>query len=485
MEKKIPKEKIFDIIEEAMMIAARRHAGQDSDVAVHIDRTTGEISVFRDNVPLTTSEITERIGAQTARQIIMQKIRDAEKDRIYDEFSGQIGELVSGRFYRQDKGLVFISLRDNVEAFLPRSEQVPGENFQRDEHVSAQIVEVNKNGNNAKVRVVLSRSRPSFLRKLLEREIPEINEGIIEIKELSRDPGHRAKVAVASRDPHLDLVGTCVGTRGSRIRAVREALGGNEQIDIIPWLSEPADFIKSALQPAEILEVIPCPLLGRAIVLVDKEERSKAIGRKGQNVRLATRLCGWDIEIMTQEDLQDVLDSAVEQFKSIAGMTDDLTEAIVGAGFTSYDDLSIIEPAHLIEIGKITEEQAEAIIGEAERRAELGTAVRAAEEAARAANDAVQAADDVARAITGDDPNAATQLARKAREYAARARNCAEEAAKSAELVDIEDIVRAAEEAKHSANFAEQAAEHAGVLVVNLRSSDNHRSQNISDPPRA
>ena len=192
MEKKIPKEKIFDIIEEAMMIAARRHAGQDSDVAVHIDRTTGEISVFRDNVPLTTSEITERIGAQTARQIIMQKIRDAEKDRIYDEFSGQIGELVSGRFYRQDKGLVFISLRDNVEAFLPRSEQVPGENFQRDEHVSAQIVEVNKNGNNAKVRVVLSRSRPSFLRKLLEREIPEINEGIIEIKELSRDPGHRA-----------------------------------------------------------------------------------------------------------------------------------------------------------------------------------------------------------------------------------------------------------------------------------------------------
>ncbi|MBO7726151.1 MAG: transcription termination factor NusA [Thermoguttaceae bacterium] len=479
LERKIPKEKVFGILEEAMMIAAKRHAGQESEIAVHIDRDTCAISVFRDNVPLSDAEITERLGAQTARQVITQKIRDAEKDMIFERYNEDLNNLISGTVRRVERGVVIISLQENIEAILPRSEQIPGESFREGNRVTAQIIEVNKNGNNARIRIVLSRNRPSFLRKLLEQEIPEIADGIITIKELSRDPGHRAKVAVACTDPHLDLVGACVGSRGSRIRAVREELPNNEQIDIIPWVADDAEFIKSALQPAEILEVIPCPLLGRAIVLVDKEERSKAIGRKGQNVRLATRLCGWDLEILTQEELQSVLDTAVDQFKSIPGMTDEAAEAIVAAGLTTYDDIALSDPAELAELGKFSEEDAQKIIDEAERRAELDTALQASETAAAAAEEAVRAADEARRTVAADVPHA-ERCARDARDAAARAREAASEAAKSAEMVDSAQVAEAAQAAQTSAALAARAADTARALVDSARDDDRHRGQSFS-----
>ena len=479
LERKIPKEKVFCIVEEAMMIAAKRHAGQESEIAVHIDRDTCAISVFRDNVPLSTAEITERLGAQTARQIITQKIRDAEKDTVFQRYNEDLGNLVSGTVRRVERGVVIVSLQENIEAILPRSEQIPGESFREGNRLTAQIIEVNKNGNNARIRIVLSRNRPSFLRRLLEQEIPEISDGIITIKELSRDPGHRAKVAVACVDPHLDLIGACVGSRGSRIRAVREELPNNEQIDIIPWVPDPAEFIRSALLPAEILEVIPCPILGRAIVLVEKEERSKAIGRKGQNVRLATRLCGWDLEIMTQEELQSVLDIAVEQFRSIPGMTDEAAEALVAAGLTTYDDIALCEPSVLADLGKFSEEEAQQIIDEAERRAEFDTARQAADAAAAAAEDALAAADEARRIVAADFQHA-ERCVRDARDAAAHAREAAGEAAKSAEMVDSPQVAEVAKAAQASADRATRAADNARAILDAARGDDRHRGQTPS-----
>lgn len=480
LERNIPRERVFGIIEESLVIAAKRYADQESEIAVHIDRDTCVISVFRDNVPLSDAEIAERLGAQSARQIIIQKIRDAEKEVIFDRYNQELNNLITGTVRRVERGVVVISLLDNIEAILPRSEQVQGETFREGNRVTAQLVEVNKNGNNARIRIVLSRNRPSFLRKLLEQEIPEIGDGIITIKELSRDPGHRSKVAVTCADPHLDVVGTCVGSRGSRIRAVRDALPNNEQIDIVPWVEDPGAFIRSSLQPAEIIEVIPCPLLGRAIVLVDKDERSKAIGRKGQNVRLATRLCGWDLEIMTQEELQSVLDGAIEQFKSIPGINDEIAEALVAAGLTTYDDIALSEPADLADLAKFSEEDAQKVIEEAERRAELNTATEAAANAAAAAEVAVQAAEETRKTVAVDQAHA-ERCARDARDAAARARDAADEAAKSAEMVDTPEIAAAAEAARASAARASRAADTARAVMDAARGDDRHRGQT---PPR-
>ena len=515
LEKKIPREKVFEIIEDALKTVAKRHAGPDAEIAVHIDRETCEISVFRDNVPLSTTEITERLGAQTARQIIMQKIRDAEKDKIFDEYNVLLDDLVSGVVRREERNVTFVYLQENVEAILPRSERIPGESFKEGDRITAQIIEVNKNGNNAKVRIVLSRNRVKFLRRLMEQEIPEINEGIIEIKEVSRDAGHRSKVAVSCNDPNLDLVGACVGRNGSRIRAVREELRSQEQIDIIPWHSDPAEFIKNALQPAEIIEVIPCSILGRAFVQVKEDQRSKAIGRKGQNVRLASHLCNWDIEILTPDELQEILDNAVSLFKTIPGVSDELIESIVGEGFTSYDDLSTIEPSLLMEFGKLSEEEAQKIIDEAERRAELGTALQSAADAADAAASAVKdaeasvkAAEEALRAFkAGEIPappapqpqtgrgkktrdaaansaepdfREAIALIKSARDSSARAKRAAEDAAKSADFVKTQEIAQAAAEAQASAARASRAVETASAAIDSLRGGDTHRGQSLS-----
>jgi N utilization substance protein A len=207
-----------------------------------------------------------------------------------------------------------------------------------------------------------------LVKRLFEENIPEIAEGVIEIKGISREPGYRSKVAVVSDDQRIDCVGSCVGVRGNRIKDIKSDLAG-EQIDIVPWEADPMKFIPNALKPAEVEETILCTMLGRAIVLVKEEQLSLGIGKKGQNVRLASKLVGWDIEIMTAEELQETLDKAVLGFRSIPGVSDDLADMLVGEGFVSYDDLSIIEPDALQEMGGLSEEEADAIIDEADRRA--------------------------------------------------------------------------------------------------------------------
>ncbi|MDO5580341.1 MAG: transcription termination factor NusA [Planctomycetia bacterium] len=372
LERKIDKEIVFVGIEQALVVAARKQGMDDSNVIVHIDRQTGEITAYRDNVPLTPSEIAERIGAQTAKQVMIQKIREAERDAVYDEYFGRIGQMESGVVYRNEGGATTVTLQ-NVEAVLPNAEKIPigqkgegrtlRENFRPGDRIHAVIVDVKKAG--TKVKVILSRSRPIFVQRLFEQEVPEIAEGIIVIKGISREAGNRTKVAVYCSDPRIDSVGACIGMRKSRIRNILDELG-NERIDVVAWESDLLAFIPKALQPAAVDEVILCSMLGRAIVLVQKDQRSLAIGRKGQNVRLASRLCDWDIDIMTREELDQILSNAVEDFLKIDGMSADLADCLVGEGYFSYDDLSVIEPPALMEMGNLTKDEADHITEQAD-----------------------------------------------------------------------------------------------------------------------
>jgi N utilization substance protein A len=364
-DKNIDKEVIFLAIESALVTAAKKQYGEESDIVVVIDRKDGSISGTHNGVPLDPEETAGRIGAQTAKQVIIQKVREAERDALYDEYDREKGQLVTGVVQRYEGGAATVTLQ-NTEAILPRSEQIPGETHHPNERVRATIFEVRKVG--SRVKVVLSRIRPALVARLFEQEIPEIADGVIEIKAMAREPGYRSKVAVSSSDQRVDCVGACVGVRGNRIKNIVDELAG-ERIDIVRWSDDMQVLIPNALQPAEVDEVILCEMLGRAIVLVREDQLSLAIGRRGQNVRLGSKLCGWDIEIMTREELDEQLDRAVTGFCTIDGLDENLAGKLVEEGFLSYDDLSVIEPDALMEMGGLTMEQVNHIVEQAEAKA--------------------------------------------------------------------------------------------------------------------
>ena len=374
-DKNIDKEIVFQAIESALVTALLRHYGEEAEVIIRIDRQSGAIAGTHDGTNIDTEEITGRIGAQTAKQVIIQKIREAERDSIHDEYEEQVGQMVSGLVTRFDGGVATVSL-GVTEAILPRSEQIPGESFHVNERIRATIFEVRKSG--SRVKIILSRIRPQLVQRLFEQEIPEIIDGVIEIRAISREPGYRSKVAVISSDNRVDCVGACVGVRGNRIKNIVEELGG-ERIDIVRWNDDLQVLVPNALQPAEVDEVILCQMLGRGIVLVGEDQLSLAIGRRGQNVRLASKLCGWDIEIMTREELDQQIERAVDGFSSIEGLEESIAERLVGEGFLSYDDLSVIEPDDLMEMGELSAEAVDAIVNEAENRATIAE-VAAADE---------------------------------------------------------------------------------------------------------
>jgi N utilization substance protein A len=365
-DRNIDKEIVFQAIEAAYVSAAKKHYGDEADIVITIDREKGSRTMSVDGEDLDPEEVVGRIGAQTAKQVIIQKIREAERDALYDEYQEMIGQMVGGTIQRNEGGAATVSL-GNVEALLPRSEQIPGETHHPGERVRATVFEVRKQG--SRVKVLLSRTRAALVARLFEQEIPEIADGIIAVKAMSREPGYRSKVAVSSTDPRVDCVGACVGVRGNRIKNIVDELAG-ERIDIVRYNDDPQVLITNALQPAEIEEVILCQMMGRAIVLVREDQLSLAIGRRGQNVRLASKLCGWDIEIMTREELEEQIERAVLAFSSMEGVSDELAEALVGEGYLSYDDLSVIEPDALMEMGGLTLEQAEQIAELAEEKAE-------------------------------------------------------------------------------------------------------------------
>ena len=364
-EKNIDKELVFIAIESALQTAAKRQYGEEADITVQLDRENGRINASLAGEQLGEDQI-GRIGAQTAKQVIIQKVKEAERDSLMLEYREQIGDIVSGIIGRADGGVATVNL-GNVEAILPRSEQIPGETLHAGERVRAVVFEVRATGN--RVRVVLSRTRPQLVQRLFEQEIPEIGEEIISIQSISREPGYRSKVAVSSVDSQIDPIAVCVGYRGSRIKAVREELAG-EHIDVVRFSDDPEVLIPNALQPAEVEQVLLCDMIGRAIVLVQEDQLSLAIGRRGQNVRLGSKLCGWDIEIMTGSELEDQIERAVTGFSQIEGVTEEIAQSLVEQGYLSYDDLSVIEPDQFMEMSGLSAEDVDRVVDVAEKMAE-------------------------------------------------------------------------------------------------------------------
>lgn len=400
-DKSIDKEIVFEGVEQAILSAARKHFGEEEVIEVHIDRTSGQPMVKTNGREIDRDELGDilgRISAQTAKQVMIQKIREAERDTLFDEYAQLRGQIVSGTVTRNEGSAITVNI-GKAEAILPRSEMIPGESHRPNERIRAVVLEVKKMG--PRVRVVLSRAHPDFVRRLLELEIPEVNERIIEIRSLAREAGYRTKVAVSCADSNIDPVGACVGVRGARIRNVGEELGG-ERIEVVRWNDSLQVLVPNAMQPSEVEDVILCPMLGRVLVLVRDDQLSLAIGKRGQNVRLASKLVGWDIDVMTREELDQQLDQAVVAYSQIPGVSEELAEGLVSQGFLSFEDLSVIEPDELMEMGSLTQEQADVIVEYAERESERiekeQDLRRATEKAERQSHEREQRRADEARA---------------------------------------------------------------------------------------
>ena len=382
-ERQISKEVIFSSIEKAVRLAIQKRYDDEDGIVVTIDRVSGEMLAHKGEKSLAPEDL-GRIPAQAAKQVLIQNFREEESNAVFNEYDAKKGELVSGVVGRFEGGAATVSL-GKTESLLPRGEQIPGETHHVGERVKAVILEVKRVGH--RVRIILSRTHPDLVRRMFEIEIPEINDRTIEIKAVAREAGYRTKVAVASVDMKVDCVGACVGVRGSRIKNIVDELGG-ERIDIVRWNDALQVLIPNALQPAQVEEVFLYPRLGRAIVLVKEDQLSLAIGRRGQNVRLASKLVGWDIEIMTHDELNEGIERAEGWFSQVPGVTSEMVEAFIEEGFLSYDDLTFVEPAELGELAGVSEEIADDFIAFAEE-----AALRVEEETRIA-----KAAEDVARA---------------------------------------------------------------------------------------
>ena len=397
-EKRIPREIIFGGIEAAIQLAALRHFAVEEGVMVRIDRSTGEISArFGDSE--IEPETLGRIAAQSAKQVMIQKIREAESDTVFNEYAAKKGDMIVGTVTRVDAGTAIVSL-GKAEALLPRSEQIPGETHHVNERVKAVVFEVRKTGH--RVKIVLSRAHPDFVKSLFEEEIPEINDRTIDIRAVAREAGYRSKLAVSSIDMKVDCVGACVGDRGSRIKNIIEELNG-ERIDIVRWNDSLQVFIPNALQPAAISDVFTYPRLGRAIVLVEDDQLSLAIGRRGQNVRLASKLVGLDLEIMTHEELGESLERAERWFRQLPHCGEEQVQALIEEGFLSYNEVTFVDGQELNLFMKLDLEQCNEIVDYAEEYARMmddrvEDERRQVEEAAQAALAAQAEADALAAA---------------------------------------------------------------------------------------
>jgi N utilization substance protein A len=296
----LDKNDILDDIEKALMQAATKRFDQVDEFSLSIDRESGEIRAFEGDRPVSMEKL-GRIVANVAKQVIMQRLRESERDILYDEWSDRVHTIVSGTILRVERGMVIVSL-GRAEAILPREEQIPGEIYRPGSVIRAYLLTVAKKGQ--RVRLVLSRTHVGFVRELFFSEVPEVADGLIEIKGIVREPGRRTKIAVASLDARVDPVGSCVGMRGSRITKIADELGG-EKIDIIPWAEEPAQFIINSLKPAAILRVAYDEFRDRANVVVSQDQLPLAIGKAGQNVRLSARLTRYKIDVCSEEQSRE------------------------------------------------------------------------------------------------------------------------------------------------------------------------------------
>lgn len=408
-EKVIDKEIVLEAMEDAIQKAARSRYGAENEIRAQIDKNTGDIRLFRvlevveeveePAVQISLEDAREdkpdaeigdylasslppmdfgRIAAQTAKQVIVQKVRDAERQRQYDEFKDRVGEIITGIVKRVEYGNVIVDL-GNAEAIMRRDQVIPREHVRQNERMRGFIYEVRRE--NRGPQIFMSRTKPEFMGALFAQEVPEIYDGIIEIRSVARDPGSRAKIAVISNDNSIDPVGACVGMRGSRVQAVVNELQG-EKIDIIPWSPDVASFIVNALQPAEVAKVVLDEERTRVEVVVPDDQLSLAIGRRGQNVRLASQLTGWTIDIMTEaeesERRQEEFMAQSARFMEALDVDDTLAHLLVAEGFTEVEEVAYVEIGELLGVEGFDEDLA----GELQRRANdfLEAEARAADE---------------------------------------------------------------------------------------------------------
>lgn len=354
-EKGINREILFAAIESALASAARKVAGaKKDDVTVTVDRETGAVKVMSEGKEIRSAEF-GRIAAQTAKQVIIQKIREAEREVIYGDFHDRVNTLCTGSVHRFERGSLIIDL-GRTEGVLPRKDLCPHDNFKQGDRVRAYIVEVNKSQKGPEI--TLSRAHPNFVKKLFELEVPEISDNIVEIKDIAREPGDRTKMSVHSKDDKVDSVGACVGMRGQRVKNIVRELGG-ERIDIIRWGNDVKEYIKSALSPAEIKSIAIDRKRHQAVILVADDQLSLAIGKQGQNVRLASKLTGWNIDIMSEGDYKAISQVPLRELDGVGPKAE---KVLKEAGFDNIAKIAETTAQDLSQLDGIGEKTAERMI---------------------------------------------------------------------------------------------------------------------------
>ncbi len=394
-EKSVAREIIFEALEAALASATRRKHGDDIDVRVAIDRKTGEYQTFRrwkvfadDSTELEFTErelrlddatdvdpkaavdgfvevpmesvVFGRIAAQTAKQVIVQKVREAERAQVVDEYKDRVATLVSGIVKRVDRHGVYVDLGGNAEGFVPREHMIPREMVRPQDRLKALLREVRSEARGPQL--FLSRTSPDFLIELFKLEVPEVGQGLIQILGAARDPGARAKIAVKSLDPRIDPVGACVGMRGSRVQAVSNEIAG-ERVDIIPWVENPAQFVINAMQPAEVTSIVMDEDAHSMDIAVTEDRLSQAIGRGGQNVRLASELTGWRLNVMSEQQAAERSDEEAvvlrEMFKTQLDVDEDIASVLVQEGFSTIEEVAYVPTSELLGIEEFDEEMVE------------------------------------------------------------------------------------------------------------------------------
>ena len=386
-EKNVEKEVIFTALELALASASKKRFQEDADVRVAIDRNNGEYESFRrwqvvaedvlenpaaqvavgderaaglnegDYIeePLESVEF-GRIGAQAAKQVILQKVREAEREQILNDFLARKEHLVTGVIKRMEKGNAIIEV-GRIEALLPREQMIPKENLRVGDRVRAYLLRIERGGRGPQL--ILSRVVPEFLVKLFELEVPEIEEGLLEIRSAARDPGLRSKIAVKSNDQRLDPVGTCVGMRGSRVQAVTSELAG-ERVDIVLWSMEPAQFVINAMAPAEVSSIVVDEDAHSMDVVVDEDQLAQAIGKSGQNVRLASELTGWTLNIMTEEEAAQKNEAEYSKIRELfmekLDVDEEVADILVQEGFSSLEEIAYVPLSEMVEIEAFDED---------------------------------------------------------------------------------------------------------------------------------
>ena len=388
-EKNVDKETVFGALELALASATKRRFREEADVRVAIDRNTGEYEAFRrwqivpeeeftdsgihmlleeslvDNSEAKLGDYVEepleavefgRIGAQTAKQVILQKIRDAEREQILSDFLERKEHLVTGTIKRMERGSAIVE-SGRLEAVLPRDQMIPKENLRVGDRVRAYLFKIDRQARGPQL--ILSRVAPEFIVKLFELEVPEMEEGLLEIKAAARDPGSRAKIAVKSNDQRLDPIGTCVGMRGSRVQAVTQELAG-ERVDIVLWSPEPAQFVINALMPAEVTSIVVDEDSHSMDVVVGEDNLAQAIGRTGQNVRLASELTGWEINLMSETESnsrqQEEVDRIRQLFMGALDVDEELADILVQEGFNTLEEVAYVPIGEMLEIESFDED---------------------------------------------------------------------------------------------------------------------------------